>query len=350
MSLQKIPINKIKITENHRTTIDDSALAELMQSIKQKGLLQPIGVSKDGKKGFIFRFGHRRLLACKKLGHTTIDCIVSERLSEQEILFDNLTENMQRKDPSFAEFGRVIHRLEKMDLSTSQIAVRLGLPVVKIRQIVKVYNSLPEKFRKKVVFMERGGGRKARKGCIPAQVAIKIIEMKKKHGLKDKYIDTIFEHSVENGLDKLDLDNVGQLIGGGMTALQALENAAKHGVYTVEIVVEHGIVQKLMNEHRLINRMHLFKKAIYGEIPPIPKPKFVFTGIQLAEKKIIEIDKKPFQKMRFTLMLRAKSKMLTDAQVAALKSTQGVPLQDWTEEQCNQIKEIHDSFKNIERR
>ena len=72
MPLQNIAIKKIKVVENHRVNIDATHLDELMQSIKQHGLMQPIGVALNGAGSFVLRFGHRRLLACEKLGYKTL--------------------------------------------------------------------------------------------------------------------------------------------------------------------------------------------------------------------------------------------------------------------------------------
>ncbi len=297
MSLQKIALDKIRIIENHRTNINATHLEEMMQSIKQHGVLQPIGVALDPKNkgGFILRFGQRRFLACKKLGHKTIEAIVKGEMSEQELSFEGLTENIQRKDPSFAEFGRVIEKLEtKEKLTLSEIAVRMGLDLKKIRQIVEVYKTLPEKYRNKVYFMEKGGGRQTRKGCIPATVATKIIQMKREHGLNNKHVESIFDNVSKKGMDNLDLANVGSLIGSGMSAEQALENAALYDVFNVDVVLRHTDVTRLMQEHQLLNRAHLFKKAIYGEIPPLPKPSFVFTGVKMAAPVKTKKDNKPF--------------------------------------------------------
>lgn len=346
MSLQKIEINKIKIVENHRSTINEDHLDEMMQSIKQHGVLQPIGIAKDGHGGYVLRFGQRRLLACKKLGHKTIEAMVSDKVSDQKLSFEGLTENIQRKDPSFAEYGRIIEKLKnKEKLQLSEIAVRMGIPLKKINQIFQVYEELPEKLRSKVFFMEKGGGRKGRPGEIPATVATKIIAMKREHNLNNKDIDNIFDGVARKGMDSLDLDNVGSLVGSGMNATDALAHSAQYGVYTVDVVVKHTEMARLMQQHQLINRAHLFKKAIYGEIPPLPKPEFVFTGVKMTAKVIEKRDNKSFQKMRNTLIEMKKARLLSDNQVAALKSLDHILIKNLTDEQCQQIKDIHDSIK-----
>lgn len=347
MKVQDIPINRIKIVENHRTNIEKTHLDELMQSIQQLGLKQPIGVALSGKGKYSLRFGQRRLLACEKLGYKTISAIVVGAIDDEKLLLENLTENMQRSDPSFAELGRVIDKLsrEPLSLSIKEIAVRLGKPSQKIKQIVDVYTAFPEKHRKRVVFMEKGGGRNTRKGFIPAQVATKIVSMKKHHGLTDKAIDHLVDTVAKDGMDKLDLDNVGDLIHSGMSTEKALENVRAYGVFTVDIVVKHEEVSILMDKHCLLNRKHLFKKVIYGEIPPLKKPSFVSTGITVERKKPKKVDLTKFRKMHAELIKRSKAGKLTEEQSAAIKQTGSCPSHTWTVEQCQQIQGMFEDTK-----
>ena len=58
--MENIKISNIHVLENLRTSIDrDQDIEELMQDIKTRGLLQPIGLSKQGEE-YIIVFGHRR--------------------------------------------------------------------------------------------------------------------------------------------------------------------------------------------------------------------------------------------------------------------------------------------------
>lgn len=340
MSLQKIEINKIKIIENHRSNIQDSGLDEMMQSIKQYGVLQPIGVARDGNGGFLLRFGQRRMMACKKLGYKTIEAMVTDKQSDQKMALEGLTENIQRKDPSFAEYGRIVDKLRtKEKLTLPEIAVRIGLPLIKIQQIINVYEQLPEKFRDKVFFMNKGSDRKNRKGEISATVATKVIGVKRMHGLKNKDVDDILDAVANKGLDSLDMENVGSLIGSGMSAKDALEQQSLYGVFTVDVCIKHTDCVKLMEQYQLGNRSWLFKKAIYGEIPPLVKPPFVFTGQAMPKKLDKPPDNKEYGAIKSKLL--AMEKLLTHAQRDALAGTNKVPLKDWTPEQCQQLMDIY---------
>src|ERR1700756_2346723 len=62
-----------------RQTFGQEALRELMDSITQQGILQPIVVRPEDKAGrYRLIFGERRLRACKALGHATIPALVKD--------------------------------------------------------------------------------------------------------------------------------------------------------------------------------------------------------------------------------------------------------------------------------
>src|SRR5579872_3617259 len=60
-----------------RRSFDDEAMADLMQSITDVGLIEPI-VVKETAGRFEVLAGHRRLVACQQLGHVEIACVVRE--------------------------------------------------------------------------------------------------------------------------------------------------------------------------------------------------------------------------------------------------------------------------------
>lgn len=53
MEIKDVPIDKIKVIENTRLRIEETELSSLMEDIKQRGLLQPIGlIIPDSKELF----------------------------------------------------------------------------------------------------------------------------------------------------------------------------------------------------------------------------------------------------------------------------------------------------------
>src|SRR5688572_26492947 len=79
-----------------RTAFDETALAELTESIKANGVLQPILVRRDGARLEIVA-GERRWRAARKAGLKKIPAMVRE-FAPQKSLELALIENLQRED------------------------------------------------------------------------------------------------------------------------------------------------------------------------------------------------------------------------------------------------------------
>lgn len=94
-----------------RTNFDDEALRSLCDSIKEKGVLQPLLVRrKNGKYEIIA--GERRWRAAQMAGLKKVPAIVKE-LSDQETLEIALIENLQRENLSAIEEAEGLNRLMK---------------------------------------------------------------------------------------------------------------------------------------------------------------------------------------------------------------------------------------------
>ncbi|MBW2672670.1 MAG: ParB/RepB/Spo0J family partition protein [Deltaproteobacteria bacterium] len=118
-----------------RLEIDPDRIAELAQSIRERGLLQPIVVRQDGDR-FEIVFGHRRYLAVRQLGLKTITATVRE-MNDADVALDRATENIQRDDLSPVEEGAIYKDLmETHGLTVEEVGRRMGKsPGVVIRRI-----------------------------------------------------------------------------------------------------------------------------------------------------------------------------------------------------------------------
>jgi len=99
-----------------RKQFDDNSIKELANSIKEKGLLQPIIVRKVGDKYLIIA-GERRYRACKLLGMEKIPCIVKAVDDAKDILEIQIIENMQREDISQIERARALQEYFSLELN-----------------------------------------------------------------------------------------------------------------------------------------------------------------------------------------------------------------------------------------
>jgi ParB family chromosome partitioning protein len=111
-----------------RSVGDDDKLAELSDSIKANGVVQPIMVRPGDEEGrYILVLGERRLLASKKAGKTHIPALL-RRVSLQQAAEMTIIENLQREDLSALEQAEAFRVLSKeFSLTQAQIGERVGL-------------------------------------------------------------------------------------------------------------------------------------------------------------------------------------------------------------------------------
>lgn len=108
-----------------RRSIDETALNELAESIKEHGVIQPIIVA-PGKKGFVIVAGERRWRASKLAGLQKVPALV-RTLSGQHKLELALIENLQREDLNPMETATAYTKLKtQFNMTTEQIGRRVG--------------------------------------------------------------------------------------------------------------------------------------------------------------------------------------------------------------------------------
>lgn len=127
--VQKIPVAKVRPNRYQpRRNFDESSLAELSESIKERGLLQPISVWKDnGEDHFELIAGERRLRASKLAGLTEIDAIVKRDLNDEQKLGLSLIENIQREDLNAVDTALAYKQLmENFGASQAELSKSVG--------------------------------------------------------------------------------------------------------------------------------------------------------------------------------------------------------------------------------
>ncbi len=108
-----------------RMDIDPDDLADLAQSISEIGLLQPILVAAHDDR-FEIVFGHRRYLACVKLGLSTVKSII-RKMTDQEIGIARATENISRADLTPIEEASTYRNLiDEYGLTLEQVAKKMS--------------------------------------------------------------------------------------------------------------------------------------------------------------------------------------------------------------------------------
>jgi ParB family transcriptional regulator, chromosome partitioning protein len=108
-----------------RLSYDEESLTELADSIRERGVLQPILVRPVGHEYELIA-GERRWRASKLAGRDTIPAIVVE-FDDQTALEVSIIENLQREDVSPLEEAAMFRRMtETFDYSVRQLAQKIG--------------------------------------------------------------------------------------------------------------------------------------------------------------------------------------------------------------------------------
>lgn len=121
-----LPVEQIRTAPDRvRKSIDRAALSELMVSIAQIGLIEPVVVRRQ-QDGYELIAGERRFRACKLLGYKEIPCIVIQAGEEKSAVIA-LSENLQRRPLHFLEEAERLSALLKNGaLSEEQLSTMLG--------------------------------------------------------------------------------------------------------------------------------------------------------------------------------------------------------------------------------
>jgi ParB family chromosome partitioning protein len=144
-TLKSIPIAQIARNPfQPRTEFSEPELAELEESMKATGLLQPIAVRRrPGKDGFELIAGERRLRAATNLGWKAIPAIIKE-IDDKTSLTLALVENLQRADLNPIEEGEGYDRLTKeFGLTQQEIAEIVGKDRTTIANMLRVLQLPP---------------------------------------------------------------------------------------------------------------------------------------------------------------------------------------------------------------
>ena len=108
-----------------RTAFDEGALAELVHSIREVGLLQPIVVRPAGLDRYELIMGERRWRACRRLGLLAIPAIVRDT-QDDAMLRDALLENLHRSQLNPLEAAAYQQLLADFGATHEELARRIG--------------------------------------------------------------------------------------------------------------------------------------------------------------------------------------------------------------------------------
>ncbi len=165
-SLFQVDVQLIKPNPHQpRQYFDPGRLAELADSIRNKGVIQPIVIRRDEKGDVYLVAGDRRLRAAKMAGLKQVPAVVTTH----DPMSIALIENLQREDLSPLEESEAMARIiTEQDFSQEELGLFLGKSKATISETLSL-NRLPEVIKKEVRRVEHS---------VPKRVLIQIARQK----------------------------------------------------------------------------------------------------------------------------------------------------------------------------
>lgn len=136
-------ISEVEPNKNQpRQTFDEESIANLAESIRENGLIQPIVVRKTAM-GYQIIAGERRWRACRMLGMNEITAVVKE-FDDEQVAKAALIENIQREDLNPIEEAAAYKDLmEKYNMTQEQLSRVVGKSRSSIANSVRMLD-MPE--------------------------------------------------------------------------------------------------------------------------------------------------------------------------------------------------------------
>jgi ParB family chromosome partitioning protein len=135
-----------QITPNHvqpRQVFDVDAMAELVYSIREVGLLQPVVVRPTGPESYELVMGERRWRAAQEAGLEAIPAIV-RATDDTDMLRDALLENLHRSQLNPLEEAAAYQQLlEDFDCTHEELAARIGRSRPQISNTIRLLKLSP---------------------------------------------------------------------------------------------------------------------------------------------------------------------------------------------------------------
>src|SRR5882757_5071378 len=132
-----------------RGSITPESLVDLVNSIREHGILEPLVVAKT-PAGYQLIAGERRWRAAKIVGLTMVPVVIKET-TPQGILEMSIVENVQREDLNPIERALAYKRLiDEFGLGTNEVAKRVGKSVPAVSNTIRLL-SLPDAIKDALV-------------------------------------------------------------------------------------------------------------------------------------------------------------------------------------------------------
>lgn len=191
----ELPLEKVVVNPfQPRVDFDEESIAELADSIREQGLLQPIVVRRSGEYYQIIS-GERRFRAMGALSWKKIPVIIREDVNDRKMLELALVENIQRENLNEIEKAVSYQRLlDDCGLSHQELSEKLGKSrsaITNTIRLLKLPNSIQKFVRNKELSM---GHARALLGLDDEAAMTHLAELVIKEGLSVREIEKRIAH------------------------------------------------------------------------------------------------------------------------------------------------------------
>ncbi|HEU5361126.1 MAG TPA: ParB/RepB/Spo0J family partition protein [Candidatus Deferrimicrobiaceae bacterium] len=186
----RIPVSEIRGSgQQPRRSFSPEELRDLVDSVREKGILQPV-IVRPTTAGYELVAGERRLRAAQAAGVESIPAIV-KKFSDRESLEAALVENVQRSDLNAIELAEAYHRLAaEFSLSHEEIARRVGKDRVTVANTIRLLK-LPAPVKQAVVDGRLSAGHARALLSAPSGRLLSIFEAAMRKGLSVREVERI---------------------------------------------------------------------------------------------------------------------------------------------------------------
>ncbi|MCK9371183.1 hypothetical protein M0R04_14825, partial [Candidatus Dojkabacteria bacterium] len=230
-----IPIKDIVILDNTRFNDSDAEFIELMNSIKQHGLLEPIGLNDIGKT------------------------------TKANFIIVNLLENIHRKDITPLELSKAIADLRKENYNLGEIASALNQSPGRIKSLYDMSLKVPPKVMEKMSFIKN---KRDKKGALPVTVSNMIVN---RHWVGTKKTrDIVFKKAQQDEYTTADIHLLHDLTGAGMEINKAIRKREKYSPKSISVVLVKKEYEN-NKEYRKYGITDLINLMLIGKVALNPK-------------------------------------------------------------------------------
>lgn len=143
MKYELIPINSIKFSDtNPRKLVNTDEIAELAQSIKRVGIINPVTV-RHLSQGYELVAGYKRCRAAADAGLTEIPAVI-QTLTDEEVLEIQIIENLQRSDIHPLDEAEAFAVLLKNNNTVEDISAKIGSSIGYIYKRLQLNELIPD--------------------------------------------------------------------------------------------------------------------------------------------------------------------------------------------------------------